>query len=172
MKKNTKDPVELSEPTIVSREDVLWQVGKLIDEYQFLKRIRLQIKGWAITVSTAVLIGIATHKLVLSLIGAIVLVGLPVVAFWILEAMYAAIGIHREQQIQELEKRLAKGNLSLHNPLEIYFMSRYLQFNQKDSFKAAFQALFREETVWIFYAGLMISSVLFVLLFSDGGLLV
>ena len=155
----------------LEKQDVLWQIDKLVNDQWHYRDMRSSIKKWCVTVWLATVVAISTDDLALPLYGAGALLFVPLLSFWTLEGIYGAIDRLQAKHISDLEERLAREDFEYDVPSDVLFVSRNQSSTLREKAKLFVLAFFFSETVSAIYILLIVASTLFLWYFSSVGML-
>lgn len=138
------------------------QLEYLHQHLQVNIRSRTIIKGWCITVWLGIIIIMLTQRDVFSQLRTQLTIFGPIIFFWVLEAVEAALTVLDKKQMLEIEKRLAEKKFEVSEASECFIISRYEKFTRSDKFCAFITSFFTGEMILSFYAMLAFASVIFL----------
>ena len=136
---------------MIEKERLEWVIDqhyKTIDRHY---NQRIKTKNWCLTLWLVIVTLLASGKLLAFNAQGLILSLLPIVLFWVLEAMQASHMKIMELRVAELEKLWA-GNLSkIKSPNDLLFYGSHQYQSSKVKFDVFIFALFKMETVFAFY---------------------
>lgn len=125
----------------------------------------VEIRKWAITVWLAIMIGLASNKIVINKFFEPIIVFFPIIAFWLLEGfqhMWVKIDNRKAKQVEQFIVSYSSGS---EFPIEYFYASSYGTFTYSQKLMMLFGSLFFTERVVIFYLLLIILSFIYLVRF-------
>ena len=120
---------------------------------------RQTTKRWALVVWTAIVAGMLSGKIILGFYEGLLVVNSAIIVFWIYEGISGAYGIFAHRQAVKLERLLTSENLETADASEYMHIQAYERLDLKEKIRAYLYALFKMETVFIFYMFLSVLSL-------------
>ncbi|HEX9653633.1 MAG TPA: hypothetical protein VGA99_07975 [bacterium] len=136
---------------MVERERLEWVIDqhyKTIDRHY---NQRIKTKNWCLTMWLILITLIASGKLLAFNAQGMILSLLPILMFWIIEAMQASHMKIMEMRVAELEKLWTGNSSKIKSPNDLLFYGSHQYQSSKVKFDVFIFALFRMETVFAFY---------------------
>jgi len=125
----------------------------------------VEIRKWAITVWLAIIISIASNKIIVIEIVESLIVLLPVVMFWLLEGQQQMWMIIDGQKAKQIEEFIAGYKTGQKLPLVYFYASSYGSFSYQQKIKLYLKALFLTERLFLFYLLVLVISILCIIIF-------
>ena len=152
--------------------EIRWIIDNLVKDLLFYRDQRANCHKWCISIWIASIIALATGKLQIQFTGALLVLLAPIGLFWLLEGMYGGITIIINGHIREAEKSFASGHFDRTTVARFMLISGRDRYGFRQKLLAFINALFKVETVFLFYGVISIVSCGFCLLFQSIGLFV
>lgn len=147
----------------VTEETVKWELTHLRRKYDTFFKQTATVKSWCITIWIAILIATMTGRITPDKTQKLLILVIPVVLFWLLEAIYASNMTLLVQNQMQLEERIAKREFSIEKTSDIFVSSRFTENTFFDKCIAFLRAFFTFETIVLFYSVILLTSVVLVM---------
>ena len=121
-----------------------------------------ETRKWAITVCLAIIIGLASNKIVINKSFEPLIVFFPIIAFWLLEGFHYTWAKIDYLKAKQVEQFIASFSGDSEFPIEYFYASSSGTFTYSQKLMILFKSLFFKERVVVFYLLLLILSFLYL----------
>lgn len=149
--------------TVLDKTDVEAQLLRAIEQHRFRSSQLHDTRKLCITVWVALLVAVGSEKLGIVGTKALVLLVVPTLMFWMIDALHGSILMRLHKFICSLEERLAFKSFESDNPIEIYVASVDARTSIRRKISVMFDSLLRSETTAAFYLFHICISLIFVI---------